>query len=155
MEALWTSAVAVIGTLLGGVLTHAFQQRAARETQRFSRTESLRQERIDAYSAYAGALEGLRKVQGDRWHRGKEDPDGDQFKEALLESHRQRASARQALFRVKLVAGDRIVIAAADRAFEATRNTTKARDEDQWNELLAGARTAIEAFVETAAPSVQ
>ncbi|MBO0516327.1 hypothetical protein [Streptomyces beijiangensis] len=155
MEALWTSAVAVIGTLLGGVVTHVFQRRAAKENEHFSRTESLRQERIAAYSAFAGALEDFRKVQGDRWYRRQEDRNGEPYKEALREGHRHRALARQALFRVKLLAGDRTLIEAADHAFEATRNTSGARDEAHRDELFTASRTAIEVFVETAAPSVQ
>ncbi|WP_329127774.1 hypothetical protein [Streptomyces sp. NBC_01465] len=155
MEALWTSAVAVIGTVLGGVMTHVFQRRAARENEVFSRAESLRQERIAAYSALAGALEDFRKVQGDRWYRRQEDRNGEPYKEAMREGHIRRAAARQALFRVKLLAGDPELIAVADRAFEATRDTARARDAVHRDELFAAASAAIEAFVEAAAPSVQ
>lgn len=67
MEAVVASVVAVIGTLLGSGITHFFQSRAAERSEQFARAERLRQERIDAYCAYAGALLDYRRVLVHRW----------------------------------------------------------------------------------------
>ncbi|MFJ3310885.1 hypothetical protein ACIPSA_49725 [Streptomyces sp. NPDC086549] len=56
MESIIASAIAVLGTLLGSGITLAFQQRTTDRSHQFTRREKLRQERLDAYSAYAGAL---------------------------------------------------------------------------------------------------
>jgi hypothetical protein len=46
----------VLGTLLGSGITLLFQQRGVDKSHDFTQKERLRQERLDAYSAYAGAL---------------------------------------------------------------------------------------------------
>ncbi|MER7731549.1 hypothetical protein ABTX80_11765 [Streptomyces erythrochromogenes] len=56
MTAVITSLVGVLGTLLGSVVTHAFQQRSARRTERNALDAQRRQERLDACGAYAGLL---------------------------------------------------------------------------------------------------
>ncbi|MEU1815026.1 hypothetical protein ABZ543_07495 [Streptomyces roseifaciens] len=66
MDAIWTSVVAVMGTLLGSVVTHTFQRIASRRSELFTRSEALRQERMATYSAFAAAVEGYRHGQADR-----------------------------------------------------------------------------------------
>jgi hypothetical protein len=61
VETIIASAIAVLGTLLGSRLTLAFQQRTTDKGHQFTRHERLRQERLDAYSAYAGALINYRR----------------------------------------------------------------------------------------------
>lgn len=56
VEAVVASGIAVLGTLLGSGLTLAFQRRTTENSHKFTRSESLRQERLDAYCVYAGAL---------------------------------------------------------------------------------------------------
>ncbi|AZQ34845.1 hypothetical protein EJ357_16235 [Streptomyces cyaneochromogenes] len=48
MEPIWTSVVAVAGTLLGAFVTYPFQRLAAKR-------QTLRDERIAAYTAFAAA----------------------------------------------------------------------------------------------------
>ncbi|MFG3101718.1 hypothetical protein ACGFZL_14550 [Streptomyces sp. NPDC048182] len=55
METIIASAIAVLGTLLGSGITLAFQQRVSDRGHAFTRRETLRQERLDAYSAYVVA----------------------------------------------------------------------------------------------------
>jgi hypothetical protein len=154
MEALWTSAVAVIGTLMGGVVTHVLQGRAARQSELFTRGESLRQERIAAYSSFASAVEDFRRGQADRWYRKQEDPDGEAHVVASAETHRLRAVARQALYHVKLLAGDRGLVDAAEDALQCTRDVSNALDPDQRGQLDDAAKAAIERFVELAAQRI-
>jgi hypothetical protein len=150
VEAIWTSVVAVVGTLLGSVITHAFQRLASRRSELFARSESLRQERIATYSGFAAAVEDYRCSQADRWYRKLEDPDGEAFITARAEAHRLRTVARQALYRVKLLTDDREVVLAADQAYECTREVSNAQDGPDRNTRDAESKRAIETFVSRA-----
>ncbi|WP_370423722.1 hypothetical protein AB8O64_35210 [Streptomyces sp. QH1-20] len=150
MEAIWTSVVAVGGTLLGAVITHIFQRLASRRSELFARSEALRQERIATYSSFAAAAEDYRHGQADRWYRKQQDPDGEAFITARDEAHRLRTATRQVLYRVKLLTDDREVVLAAERAYQCTRDVSTARDQVERDALDTRARQAIEAFVSRA-----
>lgn len=152
---MWTSVVAVVGTLLGSVITHAFQRLASRRGEVFARSEALRQERIVTYSAFAAAMEDYRHGQAERWYRMMEDPDGDAFVAARDEAHRLRTAARQALYRVRLLTEDPEVVQAAERAYFHTWDVSRAADGPDRDARDADARRAIEAFVSRAAPLVR
>ncbi|SFD26990.1 hypothetical protein [Streptomyces aidingensis] len=147
MEAIWTSVVAVLGTLLGSVVTHSFQRLASRRSERFARAEALRQERIATYSAFAAAVEDYRRGQADRWYRRKEDPAGEAFRTARDQAHHLRTAARQTLYRVKLLTEDRAVVQAAEQAYVATREVSTATEQPDWHTHDARSRVAIEEFV--------
>ncbi|WP_236244346.1 hypothetical protein [Streptomyces sp. CC210A] len=150
MEAIWTSVVAVAGTLLGSVITHTFQRLASRRSEVFTRSEALRQERIATYSAFAAAAEDYRHGQSDRWYRKLEDPDGEAFLRARDEAHRLRTAARQALYRVKLLTDDREVVLAAERAYRCTSEVSHAQEQADRDARDTEAKQAIEAFVSRA-----
>lgn len=86
MVAIWTSVVAVGGTLLGAVLTHLFQRLTAARTERFSRSEALRQERTATYSSFAAAAEEYRHGQAGRWYRRERGRADGEFIEARDEA---------------------------------------------------------------------
>ncbi|MFI5755047.1 hypothetical protein [Streptomyces sp. NPDC051569] len=155
MEALWTSVVAVGGTLLGAVVTHLFQRLASRRGELFARSEALRQERIATYSAFAAALEEYRRGQTERWYRKQQDPVGEAFVAVRDEAHRLRTAARQVLYRVTLLTDDREVILAAERAYQCTRDVSTAQDRAEHDAGDARARQAIEAFISRASPLVR
>ncbi|MER7701188.1 MULTISPECIES: hypothetical protein [unclassified Streptomyces] len=152
MGSIWTSVVAVGGTLMGAVVTHLFQRLAAVRSERFARSEALRQERTATYGAFAAATEDYRHGQAGRWYRMQQDPGGEAFIEARDEAHRLRTAARNTLYRVKLLTDDQEVVRAADEAYRCTRDISTARDRDGRDALDAAARGAIEAFVTRAAP---
>ncbi|MBB0242987.1 hypothetical protein FNQ90_02405 [Streptomyces alkaliphilus] len=155
MEAIWTSVVAVAGTLLGVMITHHFQRRAAVRGEEFTRSEALRRERIDCYSAFAGAAEEYRRGQADRWYGKRRDPEGPEYTAARDRAHHLRTAARQALYRVKLLTTDAEVLLAADRAYVNTREISTAGEEDEHRRRDQEAREAIEAFVTRASPLVR
>ncbi|MHC5907004.1 hypothetical protein ACVNF4_24350 [Streptomyces sp. S6] len=97
METLTASLVAVLGTLLGAGVTHRFQLRAAERTERFTREERLRQERMAAYAAYAGALVNYRRVVLDRWFRLHADNLPEESHRARLEGYTLRTTAQETL----------------------------------------------------------
>nr|WP_206442743.1 hypothetical protein [Streptomyces boncukensis] len=152
---MWTSVVAVAGTLLGSVVTHVFQRSAARRSERFARSEALRQERIATYSACAAALEEYRRGQTERWYRKREDADGAAFHAARDEAHRLRTAARQVLYRVTLLTDDRTVTLAAERAYDRIRDLSTPEDPALWRARDTEAKQAIEAFVSCASPLVR
>ncbi|CAM5436902.1 hypothetical protein SABIM44S_02171 [Streptomyces abikoensis] len=147
--------MAVVGTLLGSVITHTLQRLASRRNEVFTRSETLRKECVATYSAFADALEDYRHGQSDRWYRMQEDPDGESFVAARDEAHRRRTVARQALYRVKLLTDDREVVLAAELAYARTRDVANAQDQAGRNMRDTQAKHAIEAFVSRAAPLVR
>jgi membrane protein YqaA with SNARE-associated domain len=56
-----TSLIAVIGTLLGSTITYLFQRSHAGRAEAVARSERLRQDRIVAYSEFAGTITELRR----------------------------------------------------------------------------------------------
>ncbi|MER8003596.1 hypothetical protein [Streptomyces sp. NPDC095613] len=155
MEAIWTSVVAVGGTLMGAVMTHVFQRLAARRGELFARSEALRQERMATYSSFAAAVEDYRHGQAGRWYSMREDPAGAAFVAARDEAHRLRTATRQVLYRVKLLTDDRDVVLAAERAYACTRDVSTAQDQAERDTLDARAREAIDAFVSRASSLVR
>ncbi|GAA2634171.1 hypothetical protein GCM10009863_58090 [Streptomyces axinellae] len=153
--------VAVGGTLLGAVVTHVFQRLAARRGEQFARSEALRQERIAAYSSFAATVEEYRHGQAARWYRKQEAPDGpggrggpsdEAFLAARDGAHHLRTVTRQALYRVKLLTDDRMVVLAAERAYRCTRDISTAQSRTEHKTLDSDARRAIEAFISDASP---
>lgn len=147
--------MAVAGTLLGSVLTYAFQRLAAGRSELFARAEELRKERVATYSGYAAAVEEYRHGQATRWYVRAERPDGEAYPRVRDEAHRLRTAARQALYRVKLVTDAPDVVLAAERAYRSTWDLSNAADQREHDTRDESARRAIEEFVSRAAPLVR
>ncbi|MFI1012223.1 hypothetical protein [Streptomyces sp. NPDC020965] len=147
--------IAVIGTLLGSVVTHFFQRRATERAADLNRAEQLRQERISAYSAFAGSLVDYRRGQNDRWHRARETPGSVAAEEARIDSYRLRSGAHQALIRVQLVCDDAQALELAAAAFEVTNCMHEASDDDDRSRRSAQARETLSEFIGAAAPGVR
>lgn len=148
MEPIWTSVVAVAGTLLGAVATYPFQRLAAKQ-------QTLRDERIAAYTAFAAAIEDFRWGQAERFfHKRRNDEEA--YKRAYHEGHRLRTTARQAFYRLKLVTDDDSLVTLARAALDRTRDIHNAEQDAEARDRLNGtAKEAIEAFVDYASKHVQ
>jgi hypothetical protein len=138
----------VLGTLLGAGVTHSFQRRTAERTEAFTRAEKLRQERIDAYCAYAGALVNYRRVLMDRWFSRAENREDSE--EARFRSYEMRSEAHETLFRVQLLTADEQLISQAWQTLDTVSDLHKAADREELAERSRGSRQAINAFVATA-----
>ncbi|QEU93650.1 hypothetical protein [Streptomyces kanamyceticus] len=149
MEAVAASVIAVLGTLLGAGVTHSFQRRAIERTEEFTRGEKLRQERIDAYCAYAGALVGYRRLLVDRWFR-REENRHEESEAARFQSYELRSEAQEALFRVQLLTADDALVRQAAAALEDVAEVHKAADRDALAERRRVSREAINSFVAAA-----
>ncbi|NGO79153.1 hypothetical protein G6045_26375 [Streptomyces sp. YC504] len=146
MEAV-TSVIAVLGTLLGVGVSHLFQARSLRRAEVFSRAERLRQERMEAYTAFAAALVALRRAQTERWllDRGKPFDEGEPAMRAR--AFDLRNEAYDALFRVQLVTERPELVRRAEAVLEVVGRIKQARDEAEFDVRRVEAKQQIHAFV--------
>ncbi|MEV5612366.1 hypothetical protein [Streptomyces sp. NPDC052225] len=147
--------IAVLGTLLGSVVTHYFQGRATVRSAELARAEQLRQERISSYSAFAGAVHDYRRGQNDRWFRAHENAPNAVVEASRFASYEARIAARAALVRVQLVCDDPRLRQLADQAFEFTHCLHEATDEADRDERSRRAKDTLNAFVAAVAPTVR
>ncbi|MCL7495191.1 MULTISPECIES: hypothetical protein [Streptomyces] len=156
MEAVVASVVAVIGTLLGSGITHFFQSRAAGRSEQFARAERLRQERIDAYCAYAGALLDYRRVLVHRWfvlhEEGRCDEDSPELRE---EVYKTRYTAQEAMFRAQMVTDDAEILERSEQVMSATTELHWARDQEALTALRTTTRQGIRDFIAATARHVR
>ena len=134
MEAIIASAIAVVGTLLGSGLTLAFQQRTTDKGHQFTRRERLRQERLDAYSAYAGALINYRRCLVHLWFCEHEQPPPENPDTVRGRAYDLRSGAQEALFRMQMLTDDEALGQAAEAVLSdvtALSRTDSRTDLDQ------------------------
>ncbi|MFD7628381.1 hypothetical protein ACFV7Q_20455 [Streptomyces sp. NPDC059851] len=150
MNAILTSLIAVLGTLLGSAMTHGFQQRSARRTEDGARAERLRQERLDVYGSYAGLLVEFRQAMLHHWFCVHEGRDAEDEPALRARSFELRSAAQNALFRLRLVTEEAEVVAAADAAFREVGKLDRPADRDGLLPRRDATRELIDAFVTTA-----
>ncbi|MFJ3660350.1 hypothetical protein ACIPPM_07760 [Streptomyces sp. NPDC090119] len=150
MESIIASAIAVLGTLLGSGITLAFQQRTTDRSQRFTRREKLRQERLDAYSAYAGALVNYRRCLVHLWFCQHEQPPPEDPDAVRIRAYDLRSNAQEALFRVDMLTDDEGLRRAAADLLEVIMTLPKVDSRAGLDELRERTRTGISQLVGSA-----
>ncbi|WP_062651455.1 hypothetical protein [Streptomyces maremycinicus] len=150
MESIIASAIAVLGTLLGAGITLAFQQRTVDRSHQLTRREKLRQERLDAYSSYAGALINYRRCLVHLWfceheQSPPEDPDA-----VRIRAYDLRSSAQEALFRVQMLTDDGGLSQTAEDVLTAVTALPKVDSRAELDELRARTRDDISRLVGSA-----
>ncbi|GAA1932713.1 hypothetical protein [Streptantibioticus ferralitis] len=150
MNAIVTSVIAVLGTLLGSTVTHVFQQRSARRTEQNNRKERLRQERLDVYGRYAGLLVDFRQAMLHHWFCEHEGRDADDEVALRRSSFELRSSAQHALFQLQLITDEPELLAVAVDAFTAVGKIDRAEDRTDIIARRDTTRDLIDAFVGTA-----
>lgn len=115
----------------------------------------MRQERLAAYSEFAGIVTDLRRSENDRWHREHEDPQGELFISTRDESYQLRAKATTATYRVQLIGGDAALSQLAERSLDATTEVYKAADEADRAARGEEARLAVQHFLMAASRLVR
>ncbi|MGW0119015.1 hypothetical protein [Streptomyces sp. NPDC003327] len=103
MEAIIASAIAVLGTLLGSGITLGVQRRTTERGHQFTRDEKLRQERLDAYTAYAAALINYRRCLVHLWFCTHEQPPPEAAEAVQIRAYDLRSKAQEALFRMQML----------------------------------------------------
>ncbi|MFJ2769446.1 hypothetical protein [Streptomyces sp. NPDC087300] len=154
MNPVFTSLVAVVGTLAGATLTFLFQRHLVRQSERFARGQQLWQEKAAAYTMLIASLTDFRRSQNDRWHLEQDDPDGVDVVRAREESYQRRADATAAVCRVRLVCGDAALGQVAQDALDAATDVHLAMSEQDRAERGRAARLALEGFLAMAASQI-
>ncbi|WP_415949976.1 hypothetical protein [Streptomyces sp. KLOTTS4A1] len=140
----------MLGTLLGVVVSQGYQKRALVRGEKFARGEQLRQERLQVYSAYAGALMMYRRAQMERWLICN----GGEFEEthAALKARAfdLRVEVYEGLFRLRLITEGPEVPEAAQRALDLVSLIPKAEGREDFDARTARAKAAVNALVAVA-----
>ncbi|MFD7052441.1 hypothetical protein ACFWBS_33305 [Streptomyces mirabilis] len=150
METIIASAIAVLGTLLGSGITLAFQQRTTDRSHQFARREKLRQERLDAYSIYAGALINYRRCLVHLWFCEHEQPPPEDPDSVRIRAYDLRSSAQEALFRVQMLTDDATLGQTAEAVLADITALTKTETRSQLDQRRVQTRDAIGRLVRAA-----
>lgn len=149
MEVIATSLIAVLGTLLGSGATHLFQRRTVLRTELFTRSERLRQERIDAYCSFGGALANYRRGQMDHWfarHDGRTASESE-LHELQREAQRLRAAAMEAMFRAELLTASPDLTSVGRQALKAVDQIPSTESRAELDQVREISRTLIYDFI--------
>ncbi|MCN9241215.1 hypothetical protein NGF19_10505 [Streptomyces sp. RY43-2] len=139
----------MLGTLLGSALTHLSQRRTVLRAERFTRSERLRQERIDAYCAYGGALANYRRGQMDYWfamHDGRV-LEGESIHQLRRETKRLRATAMEAMFRAELLTHSAEMGELGRQALKAVDRIPGAQSRNELSQVREASRSLIYEFI--------
>ncbi|MFD0418354.1 hypothetical protein [Streptomyces sp. NPDC127108] len=147
METVAASVIAVLGTLLGAGVTYVFQGRSLARAESFARNESLRQERLNTYSRYGGALAAYRGVMVNRWYSVHENRSTEEQKELRAASHARRAEAQEALYRVLLITESEPLSQQAQDAFDQVTEVRRVQGDEEIEERRRDTRESINDFI--------
>ncbi|MFE6228748.1 protein kilB [Streptomyces sp. NPDC057854] len=116
MEAVLTSVIAVLGTLLGAVVAGVLQQRLARRERGEVQAAELRRERLAAVTELVAAVAEHRRAMWVREDLRLNGGDETAYEQARAESHMTRAAITAPLTAVRILAP-----ALAEQAAQAAR----------------------------------
>lgn len=148
--------LAIVGVVVGSVLTFVLQRQERRDAQAADQQERLRQDRILAYSEFAGRAMEYRKAQLAHWYRNKQEPrivtaDGEAAADAARVA---RAALWHALFRVQLLENDAARSQSAREIVELASEIDNAPTKDEAKQRADAVRERVRAFIDHARPSV-
>uniref|UniRef100_UPI003BAB338C hypothetical protein n=1 Tax=Streptomyces sp. SAT1 TaxID=1849967 RepID=UPI003BAB338C len=156
-----TAGLTIVATLLGAVVSGAFQERAAERSVRVTHGEAVRRDRLEAITALACAASDHRRalwVRGDAVLKGAA---AERIDDLRGESHMTRSAVTRPLVALRVLIEDPAVRAAADRMITLTYAIRQAiptaadTDRDTARQRLTEARetakSAHDDFVNTAA----
>ncbi|CAL9515877.1 hypothetical protein SUDANB108_03761 [Streptomyces sp. enrichment culture] len=150
METIIASGIAVLGTLLGSGITLAFQQRTTDRSHQFTRREKVRQERLDAYSAYAGALVNYRRCLVHLWFCEHEQPPPEDPDTVRIRAYDLRSHAQEALFRVQMLTDDETLSRSAENLLADVTALFKTDGRTELDEARVRTRDDISRLVRAA-----
>ncbi|GAA3296370.1 hypothetical protein [Streptomyces cinereospinus] len=150
METIIASGIAVLGTLLGSGITLAYQQRTADRSHQFTRQEKLRQERLDAYSFYAGALVNYRRCLVHLWFCEHQQPPPEDPDTVRIRAYELRSNAQEALFRAQMLTDDETLSQDAEKVLADVTVVFKAHSRSAFDDARVRTRDDISRLVSTA-----
>ncbi|GHE13671.1 hypothetical protein GCM10010339_81430 [Streptomyces alanosinicus] len=127
-----------------------FQERTTDRGRQFTRREKLRQERLDAYSAYAGALVNYRRCLVHLWFCEHEQPPPEDPDAVRIRAYDLRSTAQEALFRVQMLTDDETLSQAAEDVLADITTVSKAESRAEYGALRAQTRDHISRLVSAA-----
>ena len=152
MAVVLASVIAVLGTLGGATASYLFQGRISERNELKARHERLRQERLAAYSSFAGAVMDLRGVQYDRGYSRMTAEDQQIDRSSIRgESSRLRSLVWTSFYRFKLTSPEERLTNLARRAVEEAFDVTDASDKADLKKRSEQARARIDEFISAAA----
>jgi hypothetical protein len=154
MDGVLTSVVAISGTLAGSSLTYLFGLMATRRTERVAREERLRQERISAYVAFAGAMTDLRQSVVAKWFLKQRD-DEEKKRAAYTESDKRGAAADHARLRMQMLTDDAELLHLADVAFGPIKELHDSPDVTTLRKHEEHSQAVLSAFIQAAGQQVR
>ncbi|NEA46810.1 hypothetical protein [Streptomyces sp. SID10815] len=147
-----TAGLAILGTLLGSIVSGRFQERAAERTVRVNHGETIRRDRLEAVTALGCAASDHRRTM---WMRGDAVLKGaapELIQSLRRESHQTRSQVTRPLITMRVLITDPAVRTAADHMITLTYAI---RDHFGNTEELTAAREAAmvaqDQFVDIAA----
>ncbi len=153
VEGIIAGALAVIGTLLGSVVAHRYQDKAARRAET-SQQRRLQQQRLfDGCAEFIALAEDYRRAQYDRWTRWHTEPEGQAARETRADSYRLYVETRASACRLKLASSRPDVQQLADRAIQVLELTSFIIRTDDRDDMLRrgqAAQVACDGFVAAA-----
>lgn len=144
MTAVFTSLIAVAGTLFGAMLGYLLQRRSAN-----------RAEQRAAVLAFANTITAVILNQQDRWHRADEDPGSPEDLAARREGHQLRNSARQAMNGVALHVSSAAVLDQAEATFRTASEIHRAPTAPERTARSQAAYQSVRAFITLAGKSIR
>ncbi|MER7911503.1 hypothetical protein [Streptomyces sp. NPDC096068] len=146
-----TAALAILGTLLGAIVSDRFQERAAERAVRVGHGETIRHDRLEAITALAVAVSDHRRT---LWKRGGAvlAQDTDLTQALRTESQATRVTIARALVTMRVLITDPVVREAADRMITLTYAIREGFDSaEALDRARQEAIIAHDEFVDTAA----
>ncbi|MGW4704141.1 hypothetical protein [Streptomyces sp. NPDC004285] len=104
MSGIVAAAIAVIGTLLGVVTAHRYQEKTAARSAARSDQERTYQRLLDACADFIALAEEYRRAQYDRWTSWQAAPESEAALTARAESYRLYVELRSSVLRLRLSA---------------------------------------------------
>jgi hypothetical protein len=153
VQALFTSVIAVAGTLLGACFTYFFQSQTAKQSSSQAKLARLRRELAEAITAFASSATVLRRAEYDRAKKRIKTPLADREEESQ-ETYRLRADAWSAYYLYILFAdpqADRDLLQEAKYIIELLRQIVAAPNTaEELQERDRDATEALEKFMKAA-----
>lgn len=154
MNAIVTSIIAVLGTVLGSTVTHVFQLRTARRAEENTRQERLRRERLDVYGAYAGLLVDFRQAMLHHWYCVHEGRDAEDEVALRGRSFELRSNVQTTLFQLQLITDVPALVTAAVDAFRAIGDINRVESVEDIATVRYATWNLIDTFVARARQNV-
>lgn len=147
VEVIATSLIAVFGTLLGSVATYWIQRSTVRQQEGLARAERLRQERVEAFTEYGGALHNYRRARMDRWHvaNGETALDPDALRREVFEL---RAVVIERGYRVRLLVTAPDLVELGEQAMKSVDVIGPKASREDYDVARKVSKAAIERFVD-------